>query len=182
MPWVARTRRPRRVYKLVMEMLLNIGDNLGHVPHGVVSEQSVARSSFDDCLIMPRADGGFDVCAKQRNDAILIPSGHATGCLTPLTVRRTRLTGRYAFLHHQMIAAEEATADGTPAPASYGRFATTCRALEFERNDEHFVGRIVATALANRGVLLRSDELVSERPRLVLEQEVLVNVVGVRAS
>jgi hypothetical protein len=36
-----------------------------------------------------------------------------------------------------MIAAEEPATQGTQAPANRGRFAATCRTLQFEWNGEH---------------------------------------------
>jgi hypothetical protein len=132
-----RTRGPRGVEKRVMEILLDVVNYVADILCRNVGIQSTARSRFDDRFIVSRADGGLDVRAKQRNDASLILGRYSARCLALLALYRTRLTGRHALLCDQMVAAEEPAAQGAQAPASGGRFAATCRALEFEWNGEH---------------------------------------------
>jgi hypothetical protein len=92
---------------------------------GIVGVQSMACGLFDDGFIMLRADGGLNVSAEQGNDPILILCGYSAGCLASLALYRTRLTGRHALLHDQMIAAEDLAAQGAHAPANRGRSAAT---------------------------------------------------------
>ena len=120
-----------------MEVLLDVINDLADVLRRNVGKQSTPRGRFDDRSIMSRAEGGLDVGAKKRNDASLILSGYSARCLTSLARYRTRLTGRHAILHDQMIPTEEAAAEDAQAPASCGRFTATGRTLEFKWNGEH---------------------------------------------
>ena len=132
-----RTRGPRGVDKRVMEVLLDVINDVADILRRNVGIQSTARSRSDDRFIMSRADGGLDVRTKQRNDTSLILTGYSARCLALLALYGTRLTRRHALFHDQMIAAEEPAAEGTQAPAGRGRFAATCRTLEFKWNREH---------------------------------------------
>jgi hypothetical protein len=48
-----------------MDVLLDVIDDLVHVPCRVADMQSAAGSSFYDWFIMPLADGRFRVSTKQ---------------------------------------------------------------------------------------------------------------------
>ena len=134
---MCRARGPGGVDKPVMEVLLNVINDVVDVQRTTVGTKSTARSRFDDRFIMSGADGGLDVRTKQRNDTSLILAGYSARCLALLALDGTRLTGRHALLHNQVIAAEQPAAEGTQAPARRGRFAATRRTLEFEWNEEH---------------------------------------------
>ena len=134
-----RTRRPRGVNEGVMVILLDVIDDMIHVPDGIDDMQPVMGGGFNNWLIVAWADSRLHVRTNQGNDAILIFGGHSTRRLESVALYRARLTGRHAFFHDQMIAAEEAAADGTQAPVSHGH-AATLRAVELEWTVEHFVG------------------------------------------
>jgi len=120
-----RTRRPRGVNKRVVEVLLDVINDIADIRRRNVGIQSTPRGRFDDRFLMSRANSGLDIRTKQRNDASLIIRGYSTRCLASRALYRAQLTGRDSLLHEQMIAAEEAAAEGTQAPASRGRFAAT---------------------------------------------------------
>jgi hypothetical protein len=122
-----------------MEVLLDVINDLADITRRNVGIQSMARGRFDDRFIMSRADGGVDVRTKQRHDPSLVLAGYSAQCLALLALNGTRLTRRHALVHDQMIAAEEAAAQDTQAPAGRGGFAATCRTLEFKWNREHLL-------------------------------------------
>jgi hypothetical protein len=47
-----------------MEILLDVIHDLVDVPCGIGCMQAVAGSRFDNCLVVPRADGCLHVCTK----------------------------------------------------------------------------------------------------------------------
>ena len=143
-----RTRRPRSVDERVMEILLDVIDDLVHIPNRIADMQTVTGGGFRNWLAVAWADSRFHVRTKQRNDAILVSGGYSARCLASLALYRARLTGRHALLYDQMIAAEEAAAQGTQAPASRARLAATCRALELEWNREHLSDRLSGRPIA----------------------------------
>lgn len=134
---MTRTRRPCRVHEGIMKVLLDVINDLGDIHCRNVGVQSTTCGRFDDGFVMARADGGLDVRVEQFNDAGLIVGGHSALRFSALALHCARLAGRHALFHDQMIAAEQAATEGTRAPSGRGRFAATCRALEFEWNGEH---------------------------------------------
>ena len=60
-----------------MEILLDVIDELVHVPDTIADMQTVTGSGFNNRLVVAWADSCFHVPTNQRDDTILIFGGYS---------------------------------------------------------------------------------------------------------
>ena len=62
-----------------MEILLDVIDDLVHVPDTIADMQTATGSGFNNRPVVAWADSPFHVRTNQRNDAIFIFGGYSAG-------------------------------------------------------------------------------------------------------